>query len=253
MSHAAHVIDFAHVPIPFVRRCLLWRGARRIEAVTCNVSAWGAYVTFMRLPADVLLRAGDPVQIAFLLPEDPIPVTSHGVVSWRRVAASADDAELPPGCSVRFVALRAKDRHRVGRLVHDYRHAVHPRLCVPRPRSGPVRIPYVRPCLLAVDGASLPAVLCNLSLAGAYVAVDPLPAVGQHVSVRFAAGSAPIETPCEVAWVNPDGHGRCQRLGRRTHRLPPGCGLRFLDVSVDAHRRVDALLRAYESWPRVGL
>ena len=42
-----------------------------------------------------------------------------------------------------------------------------------QPRSGFTRIPYVQSCALEVDGQRRDGMLCNLSLLGAYVHVDP--------------------------------------------------------------------------------
>lgn len=251
MSHALQFVDFARVQIPFVRRCSVWQGTRRIDAIACHLSVWGVYVTFLRSPGDDALAAGAAVHVAFLLPGDPIPVTSHAVVNCRNLEP-ADDAGLPAGCALQFVALRPKDHHRVGRLVHDYRHATHPRICVPRPRSGVPRVPYIRRCALVDEQASHDAVLCNVSAAGAYVAVEPVPPAAGKVTLRFVIAGTRLNIRCDVAWTNAGGPPRC-RLRRTGHGLPPGCGLRFLELNDLARRHLDTLVRGYDTWPRAGL
>lgn len=252
MSHALQFVDFARVQIPFVRRCALWHGTKRIDAIACHLSVWGVYVTFLRPPADDVLPAGAAVQVAFLLPGDPIAVSSHAVVHWRNLEPADPAAGLPAGCALQFIALRPKDHHRIGRLVHNFRHATHPRICVPRPWSGVLRIPYVRHCAVVDEQASHDAVLCNVSVAGAYVAVEPVPPAGGKVALRFAIAGARLNIRCEVAWTNPDGPPRC-RLRRTGQSLPPGCGLRFLDLNDVARRHLETPARGYESWPRAGL
>jgi PilZ domain-containing protein len=236
-----------YVRIPYVRRGVLFRGERKTAAVLCNLSVLGVYVTFPAPALEEMPEPGEALQIAFLLPGDPAPVEADAVVTWH----NADDPEraggLPPGCGLRFVSLRPSDHHRIGALVHDYQHAAHPRVSVPRPYSGFVRVPFVQPCLLAGAPGTWEGVLCNVSLVGAYVAVDPIPCAGERVRLAFhVSGGRSLEVDGEVAWVNAE---EPQLLDA----LPAGCGIRFLDPPGEACERLRALVDEHEALPRAGL
>lgn len=240
---------FAPVPqvrIPFVRRCVLWRGGRRSEGVICNLSALGVYVTFPRLLTDTLPDAGDTVQIAFLLPGDAMPVQSDAIVTWQNIEESEGADSLPPGCGLRFVSLRPDDHHRIGELVHDYCHAPQPRIAVSAPHTGFIRMPYVQPCVLVGGHGTWEGVLCNVSLVGAYVTVDPLPPSGERIRLLFSLRGKPVEAQCEVAWLN-------TQEPLLANSLPQGCGLRFVEPDDNLQERLGSLIADYESLPRSGI
>ncbi len=231
--------------IPYVRRCVLQRNGRRAEAVLCDLSVLGVYVTFLRPLPEAIPEPGETVSISFLLPEDPVPVEGDATVTWQNVEERQEVAGLPPGCGLRFVSLHPSHHSRIDELIQDYRSSPHPRISVPPPHTGFVRIPYVQPCLLVNDAGTWEGVLCNLSLVGAYVTTDPIPPTGERLGLLFKVPGEdrPLEARGEVVWVNPE-------EPRRADSLPPGCGLRFegLDPAVRAH--VARLIVEYESIPR---
>jgi Tfp pilus assembly protein PilZ len=231
--------------IPYVRRCLLQRGGRRTEAVVCNLSVLGVYVTFLRPLPEAIPGAGETVEITFLLPDDATSVQAEATVTWQNLEERQDVDGLPSGCGLRFMALRPDDHQRIEELVHDYLHAARPKISAPPPHSGLIRIPYVQPCLLVGGDAAWEGVICNLSLLGAYVAADPIPPKADRVRLLFKVPreEQPLEAPCEVVWENPQEPSRAEGL-------PPGCGLRFTELSQSARGRIEELILEYESIPR---
>ncbi len=234
--------------IPYVRRCLLRRGQRRVEAVICNLSVVGLYVTFLRPLAEAVPEAGEDVGVTFLLPDDPVPVRAEANVTWQNLDEPEEVDSLPVGCGLRFASLGLEDQQRLGALVHDYCHAPQPRISAPPPHSGLIRIPYVQPCLLLGGDATWEGVVCNLSLLGVYVAADPIPPKGETVRLLFKIPRAahPIDIPCLVVWENPHEPGRAEGL-------PPGCGLQFGEVDPSVRERLEELVLEYESVPRDGV
>jgi hydrogenase maturation protease len=231
--------------IPYVRRCVVQRGDRRTEAVACNLSVLGVYVTFLRPLPEAIPAAGETVVVTFLLPDDALPVEAEATVTWQNLEERQDVDGLPSGCGLRFTTLRVDDQRRIELLVQDYLRAPHPRIAAPAPHSGLIRIPYVQPCLLAGGDGTWEGVLCNLSLLGAYVAVDPIPPKGEKVHLLFKVPreEQPLDAQCEVVWENAHEPSGAQSL-------PPGCGLRFAPMSPAVRERVEDLILEYESIPR---
>jgi len=233
------------VRIPYVRRCVLWRGGRRVDATLCNLSVLGVYLTFPRPTRVNVPQPGEIVHIAFLLPGDQRPVGSAALVTWQNLAGIERFEGLPPGCGLRFTSLSSDDHHRIGEVVHDYQHAEHPRIAVTKPESGFTRMPCVQPCLVEAADRSLEGILCNLSLVGAYVSLEGTPPVGTPAHLRFHLGNEePLEVRCEVAWINGPAAGDAAIL-------PPGCGLRFIDLDDALRARLEAMIAEFESLPRV--
>ncbi len=110
-----------------------------------------------------------------------------------------------------------------------------------RRASGLLRVPFVRACLLALDGGSAaPAFIVNINVLGAYVATDEIPSLGSCVGIRFqtADNDQEIGLRGEVTWVNP-------RQQHPVHSLPPGFGLRFDPIPESARERIESIVRAY--------
>lgn len=89
------------------------RGAPRWFRLANGVSELG--LLFPRALPDEL---DGPVEVAFHLPEDPEPVTSHGRAITVEDAARADDAP-PVRRAIRFVALAEEARARIARYVEE--------------------------------------------------------------------------------------------------------------------------------------
>jgi len=242
--------DFAPIRgirIPYVRPSTLRLGGASLDAVICNLSAVGLYVTFPGTSTDVVPETGAVGRVSFRLPEDPLPVECDVVVVLRNVGAQRERAALPPGCGLRFTSLSTGDHHRIGELVHDYRHSRHPRTSVPRPYSGLVRVPHVLPCRLAGAHDTRDGVLCNVSLTGAYVVVAPQPRGGETVRLAFALSEAHVvDVQAEVVWVN-------TKDPQRAESLPPGIGLRFVHLKEADRAELERLVADHDALPRQAL
>ena len=112
---------------------------------------------------------------------------------------------------------------------------------VERRSTGLLRVPFIRRCALQFDGAALRhAFLVNINVLGTYVALDEMPQLGQHVTVRFRVPGSEREVEVEglVAWLNP-------RQQHPVHSLPPGFGISFRELSDGNH---DAILNAVDEY-----
>jgi Tfp pilus assembly protein PilZ len=107
-----------------------------------------------------------------------------------------------------------------------------------QPYSALWRVPVVEPCLLEGEGPPASGLVCNLSMQGAYVAVQPIPRVGEHVRLSFALseGSARMALEAVVCWQNPT---------PRPQSLPPGCGVFFLAPTWADRQRIEAAVRGF--------
>jgi Tfp pilus assembly protein PilZ len=233
--------------IPYVRRCVVQRGGRRAEGVVCSLSVVGAYVTYVRPLPHLIPAVGECVNIAFQLLDRTAPVEAEALVTLQKIDDPEAVDSLPPGCGLTFTALDGGDRSGIETLLHDYQHAAHPLITPTLPHSGVTRIPYVQPCLMVGEQSAWEGVLCNLSVSGAYVTVDPIPPQGERIRLLFKAPRALdlVEAQCEVVWANPEEPCRAENL-------PPGCGVRFDDMTTSAREQIAQLIREYESLPRDG-
>ena len=123
-----------------------------------------------------------------------------------------------------------------------------------RKKEAIARVPFVRRCSLDVgQPAQLVAYVVNISTTGAYLTLDdvsgpagrPLakpepPPLGQPVRFTFAPpGSEHVVTAYGVVtWVN-------TRQQHPVHSLPPGFGVRFLEITDEDRRRIE---RIVENW-----
>jgi CheY-like chemotaxis protein len=118
---------------------------------------------------------------------------------------------------------------------------------VREPSSGLSRIPFAQPCELQGVTGRCPAKICDLSAAGVYVALEPVPQIGENFVISFPlpGREAPLSVESVVTWHN-------ARLDRRVLDLPPGCGLRFLSLASPDLQQIHTLVRSYvTSFPRV--
>jgi Tfp pilus assembly protein PilZ len=106
-----------------------------------------------------------------------------------------------------------------------------------QPYSAMWRVPVQESCRLEAAGLAAAGALCNLSMGGAYVAVDPVPRVGENVLLSFAlpGRAGPIAVDAVVCWDN---------SGRQAPGLPSGCGLEFLAPAWGDRLRIEATVRA---------
>src|SRR5258708_4114035 len=113
-----------------------------------------------------------------------------------------------------------------------------------RPRSsGLYRIPFVRPCDIAGRrGANI----CDLSAGGVYIALKPVPDVGEGFAISFALPGRenPLTVHSVVTWRN-------ALWDRRALDLPPGCGLRFLGLQPQDLQLIHALVSSRVTSPKL--
>ncbi len=112
-----------------------------------------------------------------------------------------------------------------------------------QPYSGRFRIVCQEPCAIADAEKDHPGTLCNVSVAGAYVAMLPdLPVrPGQEVVLAFCLPGelTVIRVTARVAWINPPARSK-KICGEKVRELPPGCGLEFLNLAQLDRTRITA-------------
>lgn len=105
------------------------------------------------------------------------------------------------------------------------------------------RVPLVRRCQLTFpDGRTGTAFIVNVSVVGAYLAMDEAPPLGAELSVGFTFpdNSREIQARSVVVWLNP-------RQQHPVHSLPPGVGVKFRQLAEADRVRVEAFVREYVS------
>lgn len=221
--------------IPFVQRCELGVAEGRVEGLTCNLSQLGLYVHLASPPA-----VGATVALRFLLPDGGTPVAATAAVTWSNQDPPAGVADLPVGCGLRFLEMAPADRERIAALVAQFRRRPVPAVGVHQPQSGRLRIPLVAQCALITPRGSERATVCNLSVAGVYVATRAELAVDERVIVSLELPGRPrtFARRARVAWANPDHPSG-------PHALPPGYGFELLDLSENDRSRLAAAVVEY--------
>lgn len=113
---------------------------------------------------------------------------------------------------------------------------------VNQPYTGFIRVPYEPPCRLSGSKGAQEGRLCNISVKGVYVTLDPIPSVGEVflLSFNLPDGDKPVEVGVEVAWRNTE-------RDRKMLRLPLGCGLHFLGLSAEDEERIAAFVKSRTS------
>jgi Tfp pilus assembly protein PilZ len=108
-----------------------------------------------------------------------------------------------------------------------------------RRASGLIRVPFVRRCVLDVQGAeaSSTAFLVNINVLGGYVARDDLPTLGSRLTCRFQVPDSELEVLVSgvVAWLNP-------KQQHPVHSLPPGFGIKFERLTEEARQRIERIV-----------
>jgi PilZ domain len=107
-----------------------------------------------------------------------------------------------------------------------------------QPASGRWRVPLLRRCRLRVSDVEITGIVCNVGMLGAYLAVEPVPAIGKRVKLSFQLPwrDAALVIDAMVTWSNSDGKAR---------GLPPGCGVQFLATAAEDRQGIAALVRAF--------
>jgi uncharacterized protein (TIGR02266 family) len=104
-------------------------------------------------------------------------------------------------------------------------------------------VPLVRKCQLTLsDGRPGTAFIVNVSVVGAYLAMDDIPPLGAQLSVGFTfpGNSREIRASGSVVWLNP-------RQQHPVHSLPPGVGVKFHDLADADRARIERFVRDYAS------
>ncbi len=111
-------------------------------------------------------------------------------------------------------------------------------LAFSQPDSALRRVPILRRCTLRGPTVDAPGVVCNLSVKGTYVAIRPVPTVGEQVVVALELPwlAEPMTMDAVVCWDNSDS---------KVQGLPPGCGLEFLATTREDQERIEALVRTF--------
>jgi len=227
------VPDTGFTRVPYVARCRISSSGRRRHGTICNISKLGLYVHVEPVPEG-------EVEIDFGLPDGGVTVRAGAQVTWINDVPPDNVTALPIGCGLRFVDIAPEDRHRIEELVEAFRREPEPLIGLAQPTTGRVRIPYVAPCTLVGGFGISQGSTCNLSSHGIYAAVDRIPDVGEtlEVSVRLPGRKDPFSISGTVTWQNLD------RPDRR-HALPPGCGIRFDDLSLQDEQDLSELVNEY--------
>ena len=114
-----------------------------------------------------------------------------------------------------------------------------------RPGSGRVRVPADEPCQVETPQALCAATVWNLSRNGAFLALEPVPDIGELLRITFALASdrVPIACDARVAWQNPASIV-FRGLGALALGLPTGCGVEFNGLRVEDSRRITERIEA---------
>ena len=112
-----------------------------------------------------------------------------------------------------------------------------------RRSNGLLRVPFVRRCDLAFDdGTRTAAFLVNISLLGAYIALDQLqmPLLNRGVTGRFPSPGREREVVFRgtVTWLNP-------KQQHPVHSLPPGFGVKLAALDPEDQRCIEEIVEEY--------
>jgi hypothetical protein len=229
----SNVSDTGNVRMPFVTRCEVRQGDRVVPGLICNFSAHGCFLHVDPVPSGEF-------DLTFTLPDGGPPVEARVAVKWVNEGGLATATSLPVGCGLRFVMMAPADRWRVEALVETYRGQAALPVGAEAPESPAARVPLIAPCTLSGDFGEARGSTCNLSMFGAYVAVEPIPEAGTRVwaSLALPRKRTPFEQWATVTWRN---------LGPPTWErpLPPGCGLRFEGVAMTDMRYLARLVEEH--------
>jgi PilZ domain-containing protein len=119
------------------------------------------------------------------------------------------------------------------------------------PKPGPLeagsmsaeRIALCERCEFEIAGSGNPreGVVWNVSAIGLYLVVqDDIPPMDAAVqlSLWLPGDPRPLRAAAQVVWRNPP--STLKGCGAKTFRFPPGCGLRFVDITPADLARIQA-------------
>lgn len=223
------------VRVPFVQTCVVTARGRAERGMVCNLSMLGVYVHLENRPEE-----GEEVDLSFDLPDGGSRFEAAAVVTWVNDTPAESASALPSGCGLRFSSVAPVDLRRVAAIVSAFQHEPRPLWGVSQPSSGRVRIPFVAACAVSNSAGLAQGTVCNLSMLGIYVAIDPPPEPGESVVVAFRLPGVDglFERSAVVAWQNLD---RADRM----HALPAGCGLRFVNLFAEDQIALAHLIEGY--------
>jgi len=218
--------------IPYVQACDVTIGGEARAGLVCNLSVLGVFL-HLEPPPEV----ATDLALGFDLPDGGPPLAAEGRVTWRKTEPAAGPQSLPEGCGVRFTRLAPEGVRRISALVTAFRADPRPLLGRVEPQAERARVPFVTGCLVTGAEGSWRGSVCNLSSDGLYVALDPVPSVGEPLIVTFRMPelAEPFTRAATVSWRNPDGP-------ERTRALPTGCGLRFVDLAPEDSARLGSFV-----------
>jgi Tfp pilus assembly protein PilZ len=198
------------------------------------MSALGLYIAVEPHPP-----VGQTVSVGFPLPGGVVAV--EAIVTWQNDHAPERVDGLPPGCGLRFTSLLPHDREQIESLVADFKERAKPQVVAKLGFLDVVQVPCYQVCyVVRADGTILRGRLCYVSLHGVFVAVEPIPEMGEEVQVSFTllADPTPIVDRTVVTW---------QSFGppQKVDSFPSGCGLRFLSLEDDDRSRIEAVVKEY--------
>jgi hypothetical protein len=221
--------------IPYVQSCTVLLDGRTDTGLICNLSLLGVY-----LHLDPIPESGSKLSLHFMLPDGDVPIEAEATVTWVNDAPPDNATALPTGCGLRFTGLAPGDVRRLSAMISDFEADPQGQLGRSEPRTDKVRIPFVAPCVLSSPAGLSKGNVCNLSTSGVYVSVDPIPEVGATTIVAFRLPGLEdlFERAAVVAWRNVEGPGMVRAL-------PPGCGLRFANLSHSDREHLADLVEEY--------
>jgi hypothetical protein len=113
-----------------------------------------------------------------------------------------------------------------------------------RQRSGFDRVPFAGACDVVQGGRQQKALICNLSILGAYLHTETPPPRNSEVELLFELpdGGPPVQAGATVTWVN-DGPLDL------SSGMPCGCGVRFLAAAPEDVRRIANLVANFVADP----
>jgi hypothetical protein len=219
--------------VPYVARCEIRLPGGVLPGLIYDLSPFGCFVHVEPPPQGEF-------DLVFALPDGGPPVVATVSVTWVRIHPPESAAAQPIGCGVRFVLVPPADRRRIETMVDAFHRAKSKLQGTEAPNSQAARVPLLAPCRLSGEFGVAVGRTCNLSIFGIYAAVEPIPPAGAPVQVELwlPRREAPLARRGIVTWRN-----AAPPTWERP--FPPGCGVRFEDLSLREVRFLSSLVDEY--------